>query len=219
MTITRVLLAAGGLLGAALLLPDLRGDVDHLQDRVTALEERVTALEQRSGTVAPNGDLRQPLTERARYELEVHGLEEKLGLTPDGLDLAARAWRAKVREASVQAYFFATQVAGNQGLLRADERVSVGSLETQHKEGARIAERAMGADDVGAAFSALEAGVREIFDGWAQRHGGDVEGRVDDLVARWRSAGLSIVREKLEQGIAWRRAIAAEPQQAARPPG
>lgn len=208
------LLIASAALAVGLAVPDLQTDVDALKERLALLERRVAALESHAD-VAPNGDRRPKLTADEVRLLQLKAVEEQVGFDPATLgdDLAARAWRAKVGEAAIQGFQFALQVAGNDGLLRVQERPELGSLESLRGNGARIAASALDAKSVSEAYGAIEAGVRESLLEWANRRGGDPEAKADELVQRWRSAGLSIVREKLEEGVRWRAAFAKAAQE------
>jgi hypothetical protein len=200
-----ILFASAALLAGCLALPDVEGDVAELRGRVALLETRVTELEEESRT-APNGDSRPRMTKREAQIMQLTLLEAHLGLEPGNEegDLAARAWHAKVNEAAIQGFQFALQVAGNEGLLRSSERPELGSLVSLRTHGADIAEPALATDSVNAAYEKIEAGVRAEFVAWAAARGRDPEPTADKLVGRWRSAGLSIVREKLEEGVTWR---------------
>jgi len=198
-----ILLASAALLAGAVALPDVESDVDGLRARVAHLEARVTELERSSSTTAPNGDRRPRMTKREAQIAQLRLLEAHVGFEPattEG-DLAARAWRAKVHEGAIQAFQFALQVAGNDGLFRVSERPQLGSLESLREHGARIAEPALATDSVNAAYTEIEAGVRADLVAWARSRGRDPEQTAGKLIGRWRSAGLSIVREKLEEGV------------------
>lgn len=208
MSRTQLLVATAALFAGALAFPDLQADVDGLKERIDLLERRVASLERHSET-APNGDRRVQRSPQEARIAQLAALEKQLGFEAETIDadLVRRAWRAKVTQASIQGFQFALQVAGNDGLLRVSEKPELGSLESLRANGARIAAPALATDNVNDAYHAIEVGVRESLVEWAKRRAADPEKKADELVMRWRSAGLSIVREKLEQGMQLRAAF------------
>lgn len=183
----------------ALLAPELVERLASLEARVAALESRLALLEPPAPRPAA------PLSEEERARARLDGLARRLGIAPDemeGLDEGAREWLVRSREAALQAWLSATQVAGNAGILRPEQRLALAEAEHRHEAG-RLLARSIAADaSVGAAWTALEQGVRALFEEWLRRAGRPAGAeRVDELVAAWRSLSVVIVREPLERGV------------------
>jgi hypothetical protein len=195
------------LLGLALVLalPDLARTVEELGARVAALEERVAKLE----TSTPVASRRaEPLDPARRRDAVLDDLAARLGFEPDelaGLEPGARAWAIEVREAALQAWLLATQVAGNEGLLRPEQRLAMAEAGHRREAGRRLAARVVAGDDPPRAFRALEEGVRELLAGWLRDAGRSAgEEPLERLLSAWRAASIVIVRESLDRGARWR---------------
>lgn len=198
MPLRPVALVLGGLL--VLALPDLAQRLEALDLRLEHLEERVARLESANPPPQPAA----PLDDDALRARRLEQLGARMGLTPEelaGLGPSERAWTVRVREAALQAWLIATQVAGNEGLLRPDERMAMAEEAHRWAAGRSLASAVAADASPGLAWTALEEGVRELLEGWLRRAGRPVTPeRLAGLLDAWRGLSVVIVREPLDRG-------------------